>query len=162
MYVFEMPWGGSLALRGDLARHPRLREHWCRGFCEDTAAHRILRELGLRLEWVPQATQVNRESIPLRRCRAFILRQLPCVRLHHPRWPLIFGLNIGSILAQFGALALLAGALAAGAWELAGVALVLLGLYLFAMLATLRMGEELVRLAFANRGEKPPGLHLSW
>jgi hypothetical protein len=162
MYAFPMPWGGSLALRGDLARHPRLREHWARCFCEDTSTPAVLRDLGLRVEFVPQATHFNRESIDLGRCGSFLLRQLLCVRLHHPQWRLMFTAIIAQIVAQPLSVALLIAVLTLGEWQVACALLGLMGLFLGAMLASLCFGESMVREAIRERGDPAPALPLSW
>ena len=82
-----------------LLRDPNLLDHWSNCFCEDTSCYGVLRDQGLKLAFVPEATNINRESIDFDRCQNFVMRQLLCVRLHHVHWNAIFLTNAGNSLA---------------------------------------------------------------
>src|SRR5690242_16543335 len=70
--------------------------------CEDNALTGPLRELNLKLILVPNATNINTESISFPASLRFVQRQLLCVRLDHVHWRLLLGCNlmhVGALLA---------------------------------------------------------------
>ena len=86
-FLYRIPWGGSLAIRRSALESTGLLEHWTRCLGEDTSAYGPLRTAGLRLVFVPAATQINSEAIDLDGAHAFMLRQILSARLHHVFWP---------------------------------------------------------------------------
>jgi cellulose synthase/poly-beta-1,6-N-acetylglucosamine synthase-like glycosyltransferase len=162
MYAFNIPWGGSLAIRARLLQESKLVDHWSQCFCEDNSAYGILRAHGLRLAFVPEATQINRESIDLAGCFNFILRQLLCVRLHHVHWRKILLVNIGIFLVQIVCALLLGAGWIMHRWDWAIGSAALLGLYGVGMFSALAVGEVLIRRIIAKRGETLPYARVSW
>lgn len=90
MYLYEIPWGGSLAFRREVIDKANLLEHWSQGFCEDTMLTRILHREGYRVARPAELIVVNDESTTVRGAFRWIQRQLLTVRLHHPRWALVW------------------------------------------------------------------------
>jgi cellulose synthase/poly-beta-1,6-N-acetylglucosamine synthase-like glycosyltransferase len=157
-FLYRIPWGGSLAIRRSAIESTGLIEHWTHCLCEDTSAYGRLRNAGLRLAFVPRATQVSSEAADLDGVHTFILRQLLCVRLHHVLWPLMLAINVATILS-FVACCLLALLGTAGAmlailgvatqmWKLIAFAIVP-ALYFVGLLTALAVGDRLVSRAVA-------------
>lgn len=94
MHSFQVPWGGSLAIRRDVASQAGNLERWRCSICEDAPLATTLDELGLRLQVVPNVVLANDESIDLAGCFQFIRRQILFALLHHParRSLMAFGL----------------------------------------------------------------------
>lgn len=86
MFLFQIPWGGSLAIRRSLFEEADLLEHWSNCLCEDTPLATVLQQANRKLETVPEALMVNRESTSLAGAVRFIGRQLLFAQLYHPRW----------------------------------------------------------------------------
>lgn len=84
MHSFQVPWGGSLAIRSDVASDSRTLERWRNCICEDAPLAATLKELGMRLQIVPNVILVNDESIDMAGCFQFIRRQILFTLLHHP------------------------------------------------------------------------------
>jgi cellulose synthase/poly-beta-1,6-N-acetylglucosamine synthase-like glycosyltransferase len=155
-FVYRIPWGGSLAIRRSAIERTGLLEHWTRCLGEDTSAYGPLRRAGLRLAFVPAATQVNSEATDLDGAYAFMLRQILSARLHHVYWPLILAANvttivsflISTLLASVGivgvALSILG--VATGLWKLTAFAIIP-SLYCVGLLVALAVGDRLVRRA---------------
>jgi hypothetical protein len=129
MYALHIPWGGSLALRADLFRRSDLLQKWAVSLWEDTGSYRTIRALGLRLEFVPAATMINRETTDLKSCFRFIRRQMLNVRLYHGSWPAILIHGVCSALALTASLVFGGVALATGNTEAAALLGAGLGLY---------------------------------
>jgi Glycosyl transferase family 21 len=155
-FLYRIPWGGSLAIRRSAIESTGLLEHWTHCLCEDTSAYGRLRNAGLRLAFVPAATQVNSEAIDLSGVHTFVFRQILCARLHHVFWPLIFAVNVATVIS-FLILSLLtlvglvgvgltAFGVATGLWKLTAFAIVP-ALYCVGLLLALAIGDRLVRRA---------------
>lgn len=78
-------WGGTLALRGDLACGLFLHLLAVRP-TEEQAAFETVRGAQLRLAFNPQLVQWNPESIELRDLTPFLFRQLMMARFYYPTW----------------------------------------------------------------------------
>jgi GT2 family glycosyltransferase len=153
-FLFRIPWGGSLAVRRSALHDAGLLDHWRRCFSEDTSTYGGLRSAGLKLAFVPAATQVNSESTDLSGAWHFVLRQIVCVELHHVYWWSLLCMNAATIVS-FVAASLLALAGIVGAvlallgdanrvWQLVAFALIP-GLYVLGLLTALTMADRLVR-----------------
>jgi len=158
MYFYRIPWGGSLAVRKRLLHDAGLLDYWSRCLSEDTSTYGPIRSLGLRLAYVPAATQVNSEAVDLAGAYDFMLRQLVCVRLHHVYWPFLLAANVATMLS-FLACCVLAAVGIAGAglalfglptqlWQLTALAIIPV-LYVAGVIAMLTIGEQLVRRVVA-------------
>ena len=114
MYLYRIPWGGSLAIRTDLVRQAQLIERWEQAFCEDTMLRRVLQKKGLQIQSVNSLMMVNREECSLPSFRSWVNRQLLNAKLYHPGWNaiLIYGtitFLIPAITASSGIIALIMG-----------------------------------------------------
>ncbi len=98
MYWYEVPWGGTLAVRRRAIDQLDLPSRWRRAFCEDTMLYHQLGQGGWRVRFVPSLMMVNREDCSLAACGAWISRQLLTMRLYHPRWPLVLLHGFGTSL----------------------------------------------------------------
>jgi hypothetical protein len=158
LLAFRHPWGGSLAVRAEMFRDAKMQERWRRALCEDSAVSGPLRERGLRLVFVPAATQINSESISFDGCLRFIQRQLLCPRLDCTAWPSLLALNILNFLALFVLVAFTAAEVCLEEWEWALGAGCILGLYVAGMGTALGAAEIAIRRNFRLRGHQSPPL----
>ena len=95
MYLYRIPWGGSLAIKTEIVRQARLLEKWQQAFCEDTMLRRVMEDKGLQVEFVASLMMVNREECALPNFRRWVNRQLLNAKLYHPGWRAI--LTYGTI-----------------------------------------------------------------
>lgn len=89
MCLYQIPWGGSLALRREVIQDCELLDAWSTSFCEDTLLTNRLRRAGLRVRRLPSLILVNDEGVGLRDALRWIVRQLLTVRLYHRQWNLV-------------------------------------------------------------------------
>lgn len=101
MHLYNIAWGGSLAIRRDVIERCGLLEKWSHAFCEDTMLDAVLKEHGLRLYRVPHLILENTESTSLASAFEWITRQLLTVRLYHPLWPLVLAHGKATSLGLF-------------------------------------------------------------
>jgi len=89
MDLYNIAWGGSLAIKRTTIETCNLLDHWSEAFCEDTLLTRVLRENNLSLARASKVIVENKESTELGPALNWISRQLLTVRLHHKSWPLV-------------------------------------------------------------------------
>ena len=91
MYWNRFTWGGSLALRAEIARHPDLIARWRSAVSTDTVILRVVRAEGFRTAFVPSLIMTNREGCRLRDFFVWVQRQLAVGRLYHSGWYAVLG-----------------------------------------------------------------------
>ena len=158
MYIFKIPWGGSMAIRRTVIDEAGLLAHWSQCFCEDVSVHGPVTDLGLSIIFVPAATQFNAETIDARGAYRFILRQFLCAHLHHRRWPVVLAcnlLNFAALQICFGAFII---AVVIDNWALAAAGGLVPAIYLTGMLVSLRASEMLLR----QQNNSPPPIQRGW
>lgn len=162
MYLYEIPWGGSLALRREVIDKAGLVEKWSKCFCEDTMLTRILHREGYQIARPVELIVVNDESTTLRGAFRWIQRQLLTVRLHHPRWALIWLHGLATGLPGFGVLLALA-CLWFGATYAAGLTLTALLLFeLAAMFTMMAIVDAHQPLLHKSDQFEPFGKEVTW
>ncbi|MBI2807083.1 MAG: glycosyltransferase family 2 protein [Planctomycetes bacterium] len=162
MFAFDHPWGGSAAIRTELFRKSTLTERWCQALCEDSAVTGPLRELGLKLVWVPGAANINPESIGFKACLSFLQRQILCVRLDHVDWPKLLACNMISTFALAALVTLCGVSVWLQRWDWALIAGGIVVFFAVAMYAGLTTGELVIRRNLRMRGLTPPPLVWTW
>ena len=89
MTCYEIPWGGSLAIKRSVVEDCDLIQHWSDKFCEDTTLPAKLKARQLRMVRVPNLILNNDESTTLKATFHWVSRQLLTVRLYHSAWPFV-------------------------------------------------------------------------
>jgi hypothetical protein len=89
MWIDEQPWAGSSVLRPNDIQRSGLRETWATGMVEDAPIKAAIRNIGLRMAFVPKLLVISSDELSLRACYEFIKRQFLWTRLYHPNWPLV-------------------------------------------------------------------------
>lgn len=156
MYLYQIPWGGSLAIRTKLVRQAQLLEKWEQAFCEDTMLRRVLKEQGLQIKSVASLMMVNREECALPNFRRWVNRQLLNAKLYHPGWRaiLIYGTLTTLIPASTALLSLITLFSNHGIWAVClGSSLIS---YLIVLLSLIRLTERAVQAKLAIRNESLP------
>ena len=157
MFLYRIPWGGSLAMRRTVLFQTGLLERWACSLGEDTSTYGVLRASGLRLAFVPGATQVNTETTDLQGAYYFMLRQLIAARVHHIHWPLMMTMTLAAIASVLICCILATAGIAAAvlanaqAWALTKFAIIPAS-YFTATVAALLIADVLVR----RYGHAPP------
>lgn len=97
MWLFNIPWGGAIALRPDDVRAAGLLEAWQSGMVDDAPIPSALKRIGKRFVFVPQLLVFEDEPISIAACFNFLERQLMWTRLYNPQWPVV----VVSVLGLF-------------------------------------------------------------
>ena len=145
MTLYEIPWGGSLALSRDAIEKCNLLAAWGNAFCEDTMLSDIMSANDLKIVRVPNLIVANQESNSWGNTLEWIKRQLITVRLHHKNWPLVFVHGLMSGLCVVGAISvgilmLIDGSISLGLTAL--ISMVVFQLINMGLLEWIRSGNE--------------------
>ncbi|MEA5516028.1 glycosyltransferase family 2 protein [Nodularia sp. UHCC 0506] len=119
MYLFQVPWGGTLAIKTEVLRQTGLLDKWRQAFGEDFMMHKILKQHGMRVKFVPSLMMLNREECDLLGLIDSLKRLILYSRLYHPSWLAIVGDAVSSILFPFVAIILFILSLLDAQWNLA-------------------------------------------
>ncbi|HYW19223.1 MAG TPA: glycosyltransferase family 2 protein [Nodularia sp. (in: cyanobacteria)] len=119
MYLFQVPWGGTLAIKTDVLRQTGLLDKWGQALGEDFMIHKILKEHGMRVKLVPSLIMLNREECEMLGLIESLKRLILYSRLYHPSWLAIVGDAVSSILFPCLAILLFVLSLLDTQWNLA-------------------------------------------
>lgn len=168
MLLYNIPWGGSLAIRHSVIKEAGLIEKWKTAFCEDTMLPDVLAEHNLKVLRVPDLIVPNDEATTLSGAKNWISRQLLTARLYHSAWPLVLGHAVAVALGLIGAVAALVITIANGAWFWAIVlaaAVAILQIVNAALVAAITKANRNLlaqRLKYADRQPEDPGKPLAF
>ncbi|MBE9201831.1 MULTISPECIES: glycosyltransferase family 2 protein [unclassified Nodularia (in: cyanobacteria)] len=121
MYLFRVPWGGSLAIKTDVLRQTGLLDKWGQALGEDFMIHKILKEHGMRVKLVPSLIMLNREECEMLGLIESLKRLIFYSRLYHPSWLAIVGDAVSSIFFPCLAILLFLLSLLDTQWDLAAL-----------------------------------------
>ncbi|NJM73624.1 MAG: glycosyltransferase family 2 protein [Scytonema sp. RU_4_4] len=153
MYLFRIPWGGTLAVKTELLRQTELLDKWGQAFNEDTMIRKVLEKYGMQVKFVPSLIMLNREECELPSLRYWIMRQLLCTRLYHPLWPAVVSDAISSILMPTLVIVLFLVALLSGEWNVAALSLRSFASYTLGLLFMMLALEQGVQQVIRKHGE---------
>lgn len=162
MFAFDHAWGGSVSIRADVLRRSSLKARWCKALCEDSAITGPLRELGLKLVFVPAATNINAEVIHFDASLRFVQRQLLCVRLDHVDWQRLLACNMFNVGAVVSLMIISGIGSAVERWDWFGIGAGLLATFVVAMYAGMTTAEVVIRRNQRIRGLTPPPIVWTW
>ncbi|MCP9793022.1 glycosyltransferase family 2 protein [Vulcanococcus limneticus Candia 3F8] len=134
MYLFQVPWGGSLAIRSELLHKSDILQCWDKSLAEDGMLARIANRNQWGVAFVPSLMMTNREDCSYRDFFRWLQRQLSLVRLYHQAWPVVLTHGALTTVAPAAALALIATSAAARnmvslGWSLSGLIIYQIGLF---------------------------------
>ncbi|MBD2341153.1 glycosyltransferase family 2 protein [Calothrix sp. FACHB-156] len=155
MYLFGIPWGGTLAIKTQVIQQTGLLDKWSRALSEDIMIRSVLRQHRLRVKFVPSLLMLNREECDLPTLRDQIERQLICSRLYHPQPSAIIGDTFSSILQPTLVLMCLLWALFTSQWDNFVFLLACYTSYTVGLLWLMLILEHGVQQIIRDRHQKP-------
>ncbi|MEA5617317.1 glycosyltransferase family 2 protein [Cronbergia sp. UHCC 0137] len=98
MFLFQIPWGGSLAIKTEMLHQIEIMDQWGKSLNDDLLMHNLIKKHNLKIKFVPSALIINREDCNLFTLHESLKRLLLSCRLYHPYWLAIVSESISSIL----------------------------------------------------------------
>ncbi|MEA5576656.1 glycosyltransferase family 2 protein [Anabaena sp. UHCC 0451] len=117
MFLFQVPWGGSLAIKKQVLNQTELLEKWGEAFGDDMLLHKVIKKHKLQIKFVPSLLMLNREESDLPNLLISLKRLILCSRLYHPNWLALVSDAISSILFPMLTIILALGLLLATEWN---------------------------------------------
>ncbi|WP_016950929.1 glycosyltransferase family 2 protein [Anabaena sp. PCC 7108] len=153
MFLFQVPWGGSLAIKTEVLHQTELLEKWGEAFGDDMLLHKVIKKHGLKIKFVPSLLMVNREECELITVFASLKRLILCSRLYHPNWLALVSDAISSILFPTLVIILALGLLLATEWEGAAFLLKSYSIYTIGLLLLMLVMELGVQEVVRSQGQ---------
>ncbi|AFZ24749.1 glycosyl transferase [Cylindrospermum stagnale PCC 7417] len=153
MFLFQIPWGGTLAIKTEVLHQTGLLEKWSQAFNDDLMMHNVLKKHKLQVKFVPSLLMVNREESSLPDLVDHLKRLLLCSRLYHPRWLALVSDAISSILFPTLVIVLILQSLLVGQWNAAAQLFSYYGIYILGLLLLMLVLEQGVQRVMSVQGQ---------
>ncbi|MBW4612661.1 MAG: glycosyltransferase family 2 protein [Desmonostoc vinosum HA7617-LM4] len=153
MYLYGIPWGGTLAIKTEVLHQTGLLEKWGQAYGEDTMIRSVLAQHGMQVRFVPSLIMLNREECDLPSLRYWLQRQLLSSRLYHPWWWFVVGDAILTILTPTLVTALFFLAFLSGEWYAAALCLTCFVSYMTGLVLLMLFLEQGVQRVIRSHGE---------
>lgn len=152
MYLYKIPWGGTLAMRTQLIRETGLLDKWKYSYTDDTSISSTLTAYNKQLKFVPSLLIVNSEECQMSWLFGWMRRQLFSSRVYHPFWLGVVGDSLLTIFMPSLLLILGITAFISQDWESAIAALSSYGIYIFGLfLIAIALEKVIQRVIIQSR-----------
>jgi cellulose synthase/poly-beta-1,6-N-acetylglucosamine synthase-like glycosyltransferase len=153
MFLFQIPWGGSLSIKTEVLHQTGLLEKWGQAFNDDLMIHSVLKKHKLQVKFVPSLLMVNREESDLLDLIDHLKRLLLCSRLYHPRWLALVSDAISSILFPTLVILLILQSLLEGQWYAAALLFSCYSIYTVGLLLLMLILEQGIQRVMHFQGQ---------
>jgi cellulose synthase/poly-beta-1,6-N-acetylglucosamine synthase-like glycosyltransferase len=153
MYLYGIPWGGSLAVKTEVLHQTGLLERWGQAFGEDTMIRSVLAKYNLKVKFVPSLIMLNQEECDLPSLKYWFQRQLLASRLYHPWWWAVVADAVLTILMPQILLVVWLFAFLSGEGNIAILALTWYVIYITALVMLMLFLELVVQPVISSQGK---------
>ena len=161
MFLFQVPWGGSLAIKKQLLQQTEILEKWGAAFGDDMLLHKVIKKHGWKIKFVPSLLMVNREESNLSTLFPSLQRLILCSRLYHPNWLALVSDAVSSILFPTLTLFLALGLFLATEWNTAFSLFKSYSIYTIGLLLLMLVMELGVQEIIRSQGQPIPEISLT-
>ncbi|MBD2294668.1 glycosyltransferase family 2 protein [Anabaena sphaerica FACHB-251] len=161
MFLFQVPWGGSLAIKKEVLHQTELLEKWGEAFGDDMLMHKVLKKQGWRIKFVPSLLMVNREESDLPSLLTSLKRLILCYRLYHPNWLALVSDAVSSIFFPTVTIVLALGLLLATEWNTAFSLFKSYSIYTIGLLLLMLVMELGIQEVIRSQGQVTPQVSLT-
>ena len=98
MFLFQIPWGGTLAIKTEVLNRLQLLDKWGEVLTDDMLLHKLIKQEKLQIKFIPSLLMLNREESSLLNLLESLKRLIIVSKLYHPRWLAIVSEAYSSIL----------------------------------------------------------------
>lgn len=161
MFLFQVPWGGSLAIKKQLLQQTEILEKWGAAFGDDMLLHKVIKKHGWKIKFVPSLLMVNREESNLSTLFPSLQRLILCSRLYHPNWLALVSDAVSSILFPTLTIFLALGLFLATEWNTAFSLFKSYSIYTIGLLLLMLVMELGVQEIIRSQGQPIPEISLT-
>ncbi|MBH8553690.1 glycosyltransferase family 2 protein [Nostocaceae cyanobacterium CENA357] len=153
MYLFGIPWGGTLAVKTEVLHQTGLLDKWGQAFGEDMMMHNVLKKHGMQIKFVPSLIMLNREECDLLGLLDYLKRLVLYSRLYHPRWLALVSEAVSSILFPTMAIVVFLISLGDAQWETAALLFSSYSIYTLGLLLLMLIVEQAIQQVVYAQGQ---------
>ena len=158
MFLFQIPWGGTLAIKTEVLNRIKLLDKWGEVFTDDMVIHKLIKEQKLQIKFVPSLLMLNREESSLPNLLESLKRLIIGSKLYHPRWLAIVSEAYSSILVPNVVIIIILQLLFAAKWYDAALLFCSYISYTIGLLLLMLLMELGIHRVLHNQGQKIPEL----
>ncbi|MTJ07659.1 glycosyltransferase family 2 protein [Anabaena sp. UHCC 0204] len=158
MFLFQIPWGGTLAIKTEVLNRIELLDKWGEVLTDDMLLHKLLKQHKLQIKFVPSLLMLNREESNLQNLLESLKRLILGSRLYHPQWLAIVSEAFSSILIPNVVIIVIFQLLFQAQWYAAALLLASYVSYTMGLLLLMLLMELGVHKVLSHQGEQLPKL----
>ncbi len=98
MFLFQIPWGGTLAIKTEVLNRIKLLDKWGQVLTDDMLLHKLIKKQKLQIKFIPSLLMLNQEESSLSNLLESLKRLIISFKLYHPGWLAIISEAYSSIL----------------------------------------------------------------
>lgn len=98
MFLFQIPWGGTLAIKTEVLNRIKLLDKWGEVLTDDMLLHKLIKQQKLQIKFIPSLLMLNQEESSLGNLLESLKRLIISSKLYHPGWLAIISEAYSSIL----------------------------------------------------------------
>lgn len=98
MFLFQIPWGGTLAIKTEVLNRIKLLDKWGEVLTDDMLLHKLIKQQKLKIKFIPSLLMLNQEESSLSNLLESLKRLIISSKLYHPGWLAIISEAYSSIV----------------------------------------------------------------
>jgi cellulose synthase/poly-beta-1,6-N-acetylglucosamine synthase-like glycosyltransferase len=98
MFLFQIPWGGTLAIKTEVLNRIKLLDKWGQVLTDDILLHKLVKKQKLKIKFIPSLLMLNQEESSLSNLLESLKRLIISSKLYHPGWLAIISEAYSSIV----------------------------------------------------------------
>jgi cellulose synthase/poly-beta-1,6-N-acetylglucosamine synthase-like glycosyltransferase len=158
MFLFQIPWGGTLAIKTEVLNQIKLLDKWGEVLTDDMLLYKLLKQQKLQIKFIPSLLMLNREESSLNNVLESLKRLIIGSKLYHPRWLAIVSEAYSSILIPNVVIIVIFQLLFETQWYAAALLLFSYISYTIGLLLLMLLMELGIYKVLHNQGERIPKL----
>ncbi len=158
MFLFQIPWGGTLAIKTEVLNRIKLLDKWGEVLTDDMLLHKLIKQQKLQIKFVPSLLMLNREESSLRNLQESLKRLIIGSKLYHPRWLAIVSEAYSSIIVPNVVIIVIFQLLFEAQWYAAALLFSTYISYTIGLVLLMLLMEFGIHQILHNQGEKIPKL----
>ena len=158
MFLFQIPWGGTLAIKTEVLNRLQLLDKWGEVLTDDMLLHKLIKQEKLQIKFIPSLLMLNREESSLLNLLESLKRLIIVSKLYHPRWLAIVSEAYSSILITNIVIIVIFQLLFEAQWYAAVLLFLSYISYTIGLVLLMLLMELGIHQVLRNQGEKIPKL----
>ena len=158
MFLFQIPWGGTLAIKTEVLNRIKLLDKWGEVLTDDMLLHKLIKQQKLQIKFIPSLLMLNREESSCSNLLESLKRLIISSKLYHPRWLAIVSEAYSSILIPNVVIIIIFHLLFEDQWYAAALLFLSYISYTIGLVLLMLLMELGIHQVLHNQGEKIPKL----